>query len=318
MYEKEKEEFTEKECALLDFREAMDYENMMHCLDILTRRYDFLSVYPMGTSLGGRMIPMVRLGSEKAARTVLYVGTHHGMEWITSVLLLRFIREYCEAYSQSRRMYNINMHYLFASRLICIVPMLNPDGVQLQQHGADSFPKREELIAMNRGSTDFSHWQANGRGVDLNHNYNAGFAEYKALERAAGITGGAPTRFSGEYPESEPETGAMASYLRFDGSVRMILTLHTQGEEIYYTSGSVCPPKSKSIARLLSQMSGYAVSAPEGMASYGGLTDWAVRELSLPSFTIECGRGENPLPLSQSFSIYTAIREMLFTAPILI
>lgn len=303
---------------LFRFQKPMDHKSMLRCLDALSGEYGFLSVYPMGTSLGGRMIPMVRLGDEKAARTVLYVGAHHGMEWMTTVLLLRFIREYCEAYRSGRRLYSINPHYLFSSRLICIVPMLNPDGVELQIHGADGFPNRDALIAMNRGSEDFSAWQANGRGVDLNHNYDAGFADYKLLEREAGITGGAPTRYSGEYPESEPESGALANYLRFDGGVKMILTLHTQGEEIYYTSGGVCPPRSKAIVRLLTQMSGYAAAQPQGMAAYGGLTDWAIRSLSIPSFTVECGRGSNPLPLNANFGIYMALREMLFTAPFLI
>ena len=154
--------------------------------------------------------------------------------------------------------------------------------------------------------------------MDLNHNYDAGFAAYKKIEAEAGIKGGAPTRFSGEYPESEPEIGMLANYLRFDESVRMILTLHTQGEEIYYTSGGTCPEKSKSIARTLSQISGYTLSEPEGMASYGGLTDWAIGILGLPYFTVECGKGENPLPVSSLDSIYAKLREMLFTAPILI
>ena len=52
---------------------------------------------------------------------------------------------------------------------------------------------------------DFTHWQANARGVDLNHNYDAGFLEYKQIEAEQGILGGGPTRYSGECPESEPE-----------------------------------------------------------------------------------------------------------------
>jgi g-D-glutamyl-meso-diaminopimelate peptidase len=318
MHDSHNDIFPDPGRSLLDFPCPMDHDAMMRCLDLFLQRYDFLSVYSMGTSLFGKEIPMVRIGNEKAARSVLYVGSHHGMEWITTILLLRFINEYCEYYKGHRRVFNINPEYLFRSRLICIVPMLNPDGVDLQIHGADGVPFRDKLIEMNRGSTDFSHWQANGRGVDLNHNYNAGFAEYKELERASDILGGAPTRFSGEYPESEPEVGVLANYLRFDDSIKLILTLHTQGEEIYYSSGGVCPPKSKNIARLLSRMSGYALSEAQGMAAYGGLSDWAIRELHLPSFTVECGKGVNPLPLQSNFSIYTAIREMLFTAPILI
>ena len=98
----------------------------------------------------------------------------------------------------------------------------------------------------------------------------------------------------------------------------MILTLHTQGEEIYYTSGGYAPPGAKQIAAQLGRLSGYTVSEPEGLASYGGLTDWFIKEFDRPSFTIECGKGENPLPESRYFNIYAGLREMLFCAPLLI
>ncbi len=132
------------------------------------------------------------------------------------------------------------------------------------------------------------------------------------------ILGGAPTKYSGEYPESEPETGALCNYLRFNENIKMILTFHSQGEEIYYGAGCGEPPRSKSIGKLLSKLSGYELKTAEGTASYGGLTDWYVREMGKPSFTIECGKGENPLPIESFFSIYATLREMLFTAPILI
>ena len=303
--------------SLLDLSIPMDYTFMMRCLSVFAERYPFLSIVNAGTSLYGKMIPMIRIGDESCRDTVLYVGAHHGMEWLTTSLLLRFINEYGEYYKSGRRVFSLNMQYLFRSKLICIVPMLNPDGVDIQQHGTEGSPIPDRLKLMNSGCSDFTRWQANGRGVDLNHNYDAGFQEYKVLEKEAGITAG-PTRYSGESPESEPEVGMLANYLRFDGSVRMILTLHTQGEEIYYTSGGQCPPKAKNIARLLSQMTGYKVAEPTGMAAFGGLTDWAIRTLGCPAFTVECGKGENPLPASSFFSVYTAVREMLFTAPILV
>lgn len=298
-------------------REKTDYRAMLTRLDHLIRANSFISASYIGSSLAGRPIPLITLGSEKAATSVLYVGCHHGMEWITTDMLLNFAEDYAAAYCQNGSICGIKLRRLYESVCIYLVPMLNPDGAELQIHGKDQKnPLTERLSKMSGG--DFSHWQANGRGVDLNHNYNALFDEYKLLEKAEGIFGGSPTRYSGEYPESEPETGSLCNFIRFSGKISMIMTLHSQGEEIYYTSGGKIPPDGERIARTLSRLSGYELAKPEGMASYGGLTDWFIREFDLPSFTIECGKGENPLPASDAPVIYMKLRDMLFTAPILL
>jgi len=318
MTERNEPRLINKNRVMLDFTEPLTRSLMMEYLELFTQRYDFVKIAYIGASLLGKGIPMMRLGDEETDRSVLYVGAHHGMEWITSVLLLRFINEYCECYQNNRRIYNLNIQYLYKSRQIYIVPMLNPDGCDMQINGLlPTNPIRERVLKMNGGSDNFFCWQANGRGVDLNHNYDAGFAEYKRIEAENDIKGGAPTRYSGEHPESEPETAALCNFLRFN-DVKMILTLHTQGEEIYYTSGEQTAPNSLSIGRLISKMTGYTLSSPEGMAAYGGLTDWYIKEFGRPSFTLECGKGTNPLPLDNYFKIYAKIRETLFTAPILV
>ncbi|MBO5416877.1 MAG: M14 family metallocarboxypeptidase [Clostridia bacterium] len=299
---------------ILDYKVPLDYNVMMGYINEFSERYPFMSVSSIGESIMGRSIPIIRLGNGE--RSVLYVGAHHGMEWMTSVLLLRFINEYCELFKKDSRIYTYTLSYLFSTKSIYIIPMLNPDGVDYQINGVgEDNPLYERLLKMNQNSTDFTHWQANARGVDLNHNYNCGFAEYKQLEAEQGIGEGAPTRFSGNMPESEPEVGALCNFLRFNDDIKAILTLHTQGEEIYYTSGERTAPRSKTIAATLSRMTGYLLGTPEGMAAYGGLTDWYISEFNKPSFTIECGRGENPLPLDDYFKIYTDIREMLFMMP---
>ena len=56
----------------------------------------------------------------------------------------------------------------------------------------------------------------------------------------------------------------------------------------------------------------------KGMAAYGGLTDWCIRSLQIPSFTLECGKGENPLPLEEYFCVYAALRQLFFEAPLLL
>ena len=306
-----------RETSSIGLSSPIDYRKLMDTLQTYSDHYPFLEITYIGTSILGRGIPMVTLGNSKLAeRSVLYVGCHHAMEWITSSVLLRFICEYCESYVAERRMYGIRMEHLFRSRRIRIIPQLNVDGADIEINGAGNSPLRERLISMN-GSEDFKMWQANARGVDLNHNYDAGFEEYKRIEAAEGIFSGCPSRYSGESPESEPECAFLANLLRFSNDIKLLLTLHTQGEEIYCSGGERIP-RCIGIARRIEQMTGYRLVSPKGSAAYGGLTDWYIREIGRPAFTLECGKGENPLPLSDLSYIYIKLRELLFTSPLLI
>lgn len=303
--------------SILEITKPLDYTLMIRYIDLLLERYSFLSVTSLGESILGRSIPIITLGEGK--KSIVYVGSHHGMEWITSAILLRFINEFCELYSRESKIYNYSLNYLFASRSIHIVPMLNPDGVDYQINGVgEDNILRERLISMNNGSEDFSKWQANARGVDLNRNYNSRYSEYKRIESELGIFGGASVHFSGEMPESEPEVGTLCNYLRFNRNIQAVLTFHSQGEEIYYTSGEKTAPRSLSIGKRLEKMSGYTLCSPDERSSYCGLTDWCIDELNIPSFTIECGKGKNPLPISDCFLIYAKLRELLFCTPTLI
>jgi g-D-glutamyl-meso-diaminopimelate peptidase len=197
--------------------------------------------------------------------------------------------------------------------------MLNPDGVEYQIHGPDPehalYPR---LLSMNGGSRDFSHWQANARGVDLNHNYNAGFLAYKEYEREHQIPCGAPTKYSGTCPESEPESAALCNYIRFISAPKLLLSLHTQGEEIYYSSNGQIPERSHAILRCMTEACGYTPAIPTASAAFGGLLDWCIQSLGIPAFTLECGKGENPLPLTDASPIYARLRMLLFTLPTLV
>lgn len=280
------------------------YREMMNYIEKELSGEPHLAFSYLGSTLFGKGIPLLALGDTEAKEAYLYVGAHHGMEHITSSLLLTFAKDYLEEAKTGGA----------PPHLIYVVPMLNCDGVDVEINGVPSdCPLRERLIRMN-GSEDFSKWQANGRGVDLNHNYDAGFYEYKETERSLGITGGAPTKYSGESPESEPEVGALCNFIRFNGNIKGCLTLHTQGEEIYFGDSSRVPG-AEAIAARLGELTGYKVCRPEGSALYGGMTDWATSSLGIPSFTVECGRGENPLPSSDLAAIYSRLRPLLFTFP---
>lgn len=278
-----------------------DHAAVMNYIEYLLEKHGGkVSLSYLGATLRRRAIPMITLGGEDSRDTYLYVGAHHAMEWITSSLLLYFADDFLTGGAE-------------CGARIVLIPMLNCDGVELQIHGARHDDVLYDRLVRMNGSDDFSRWQANARGVDLNHNYDAGFYEYKKIERSLGILGGAPTRYSGPYPESEPETGALANYIRFNDNIKGILTLHTQGEEIYTGSS----PEMRKTGAVLADLAGYTLSEPEDEAAkYGGLTDRAT-SLGIPSFTVECGRGKNPLPPSDLLPIYEKIRPLLFTFPTL-
>ncbi len=282
------------------------------CLSALTDRYRDIERGELACSVLGKPIPLLRLGHGQ--KYLLYVGAHHGTEWLTSLLLLYFMDDLCDCRRTGRSAEGMSVEYLFRTRTLVFVPMLNPDGVDLSLLGQSAGGiLADRQLKMNGGSVDFSRWQANARGVDLNHNYAAGFVDYKQLEREMGIGGGAPTRFSGESWESEPESGALAAYIR-TLLPHAVYTFHTQGEEIYCggDEGHI-----RSMARTLSGLCGYTLACPQGAAAYGGLTDWVVKELGIPAFTFECGRGENPLPPQDALMIYGRLRRMLFYSTVL-
>ena len=49
-----------------------------------------------------------------------------------------------------------------------------------------------------------------------------------------------------------------------------------------------------------------AARAPSGSPPCAGYQDWFIQIFDRPGYTIECGLGENPLPLSQFESIWNA------------
>jgi g-D-glutamyl-meso-diaminopimelate peptidase len=159
---------------------------------------------------------------------------------------------------------------------------------------------------------DFSTWQANARGVDLNHNYDAGFEEYKRIEKEMGIVPG-PSLFSGESPESEPEVRGVANLVRTLVPYAVV-SLHTQGEEIY------AYPRTKRqdrVAERLAELTGYKVAVADGTAGYGGLCDYT-GALGIPSFTLELGRGTNPLSETELIKIFPRVADAIAILPTLL
>ena len=302
---------------VVDTNIAYTYDILKQDIESLKVRYPFLQVTTIGNSVLGKNLYCIRLGNGE--REVFYNGAHHSLEWITTPLLMKFIEEFSKAYAEGKTLSRgYNVQGIWNTATIYIVPMVNPDGVDLVLNGlSEDNPYYSDLISWNRGSSDFSqNWQANIRGVDLNHNYNAAWEESKEAEAALGITGPGPTRYSGPSPESEPESRAIADFTR-SKNFRLVLAYHTQGKVIYWDFLNLAPPEALTIGNALSRASGYLLDETQGIASYAGYKDWFIKDYRRPGYTVEAGLGKNPLPISQFDTIYNDNLELLLLSSII-
>ncbi len=275
--------------------------------------YAFLSRDTIGESRCGRPIDLLSIGNRR--QQVLFTAGFHGMEWLTTLLMIRFMDELCFAVMTGKSLCGVRVGTFLNRRGLAIVPCVNPDGVEIQIHGADSAGEFRDTV-MQACNGDTSRWQANAAGVDINHNFAAGWETLHRQEQDAGIISPSPTRFGGEYPESEPESRTIAAYCR-TGNINHALAFHSQGEEIYWHFGSYREAEALRMAKMMAYVSGYHISEPDGLAIGGGFKDWFVEQFKRPAFTVEIGKGENPLPLEQLDDIYHQLREMLVLAVVL-
>ncbi len=105
------------------------YEIMMSNIYQLHIYYPFIQMQTVGYSILGKSLPVIRLGY--GSREVFYSGSFHANEWITSVILMKFIEDYCIAYTNNYNLLGYNIRNLFRNTSIYIMPMVNPDGVNL-------------------------------------------------------------------------------------------------------------------------------------------------------------------------------------------
>ncbi|WP_068610029.1 M14 family metallopeptidase [Paenibacillus swuensis] len=283
---------------------SYSYTQMMDDIEFLTRKFPFLRCEVLGASVMGRDIPALRLGM--GCFHVHVNGSFHANEWITTLLLMKFTEDCAESYANGLSLEGVSVTSLLDTCSLWIVPMVNPDGVELVLRGLpDDHRYFHELLAWNNGSSDFSGWKANIRGIDLNDQFPA-FWEAERTRRLVNRPG--PRDYGGTAPLTEPEAIIMANWTdvrQFD----RVFALHTQGREIYWNYRDLEPAESEPLALELAGVSGYKPLKLRD--SDAGYKDWFIQRYRRPGYTLESGWGCNPLPITQFDQMYDELVPML-------
>ena len=181
-------------------------------------------------------------------------------------------REYVTAYLALKHIDRFNEYAKFGT--VYFIPIMNPDGVKI--------------------CLDFNPlYKANGRGVDLNVNFDARWGTGEFNKTSAG-----DKDFIGEKPFSERETKALRDFT-IDIKPDLTISYHAKGEEIYwqfFQDKATCV-RDLALAKAVARLTGYKIKATPNSA--GGYKDWCVQELKIPALTIEVGPDELTHPITE-------------------
>jgi len=281
----------------------------------LTETYPDFRERVLTTTAYGRTVQSLVIG--EGDRQVIFSAAHHANEWITAVVLLKFAEELAEAARTGGKLWGVPASTILKYSTIHMVPLVDPDGVDLVTGAVE--PESVEYqqarnIAQRFPSIPFPEgWKANLLGVDLNLQYPAGWLQAREIKFSQGFTRPAPRDFVGRAPLDQRESRAMAAYTEAVEPA-LVVALHTQGEAIYWQFRDYRVPGAEELAREFARVSGYRVEDTPYESAFAGYKDWFIQRWQRPGFTIECGKGASPLPLSQAEEIYRAVLGILVTA----
>ena len=274
-------------------------------LNQLGRAYPFLEIEQLARSAYGRPIWAVTIG--EGERRVLYSAAHHANEWLTATVLLKFIEDYAEALQNDGEIGGIQARALYQTASISLVPLVNPDGVDLVT-GAATEEEREQARTLSEFYPNIPFpegWKANLLGVDLNLQYPAGWLMAREIKFSQGYTRPGPRDFVGRAPLSQIESQALSDFTeRIDPA--LVIAWHSQGQVIYWQYGGIEVPGARELAERFAAVSGYRLEDTPYNSSFAGYKDWFIQSYRRPGFTVEVGTGENPLPVEQFGEIYRA------------
>lgn len=240
----------------------------------LISKFDYINSFSIGYSVLNVPLHTLKIGN--GSKKIFICAGTHANEWITSLLLLKFIDDFCSSHINSFILENYTIYFL---------PVINPDGINLV---TGYFPcqsfiyKKCHDISNKFPDIPFPNgWKANINAVDLNLQFPANWDVAKKTKYSLGFTCPAPRDFVGYAPLSEPESRALYNF-SLRSNFDLILTFHSQGEVIYWKYDNFLPNNSYEIGKVLANYSGYSLDLTPLESSYAGYKDWFISCFNKP------------------------------------
>jgi hypothetical protein len=189
---------------------------------------DFVELHDLGETIEGRPILAIRmtdgigdvtLGTRPA---VLYQGTTHAREWISTEVTMRLLKWFLA----ERTGGNAEVTDLLDTRELWFLPVVNPDGYEY------TFTD-ERLWRKNLRDNDGDTMITNADGVDLNRNY----PEHWNYDEEGSSSQFSSETYRGAAPGSEPEVAADMNLIENMGDFRFAISYHSFGQLLLYPQG---------------------------------------------------------------------------------
>lgn len=273
--------------------QAYSYEFMMNDAKRLEKIYpEIVKTGSIGQSVEGRELLLVAFG--KGDKKIFVCGTHHAREYISTTYLMYAIDQFAYAYKTGVNETSYDIKSILDSVTFCIVPMVNPDGVNLVQNGVDYVlnPESVKSMKITEGKENgYRAWKANINGIDPNWNYDKDWQKSREKTDSPASTG-----YNGEAPGSEPETQAVAKYVD-ENYFEAYLSMHTQGKLLYWAEDILNPTNLGELVRKDTGFSLIREDTPAKLNGVGGsFFDYVFRKYGKATMTVELCNYIGPKP----------------------
>lgn len=278
---------------------------MMANLDSLCKIYpEWIEYTCSDTTFQGNPLPIVTFGCrEFDCPSIMIQAAMHSREYMSAQLVMALLERYAFHCASGKALNGYDVRDLFSRVHLTIMPMVNPDGVDIAQRGAaaarDSATVRWLEQQCNNGER-YDRLKANSRGVDLNRNFPNGHNQ--ASNRA---TSPAFSHYPGEKPISETESFVMMR-VAWTRDYLLFLNYHCCGNLLYYgckNAPSKVNTSARKFADIITATTGYRSIGPDKMPANGSWADQVETLFEAPSVTIETGT-RTPVPAREFPSIF--------------